>query len=166
MRPIDFSKDMRRFRPMVWHIVAISILIGVMALAPTIYNMTLYDRIIVGGSGEAVWPLLFGAAMAFSAEWFFRVVRSRQMAAFGARMDHVIGSKIFKQLLGFPTAITERASVSAQIARLRDFDSVRDFFTGALAPLFFELPLTAVYLAVMAMISPVLVLVPLALVAC
>ncbi len=160
-----FTDDLRRFAPVAAHILAISLLIGLAALGPTLYNMAVYNQIIMAGSVSVLWPFLLGAVLAFGVELSLRAIRSRQLAYFGARLDHVISHRVFRKFLSLPSAMTERASVSAQVARLRDFESVRDFFTGALAPLLFEMPLVAVYLAVMALLSPVLALVPLGLVA-
>jgi len=160
----SFTKELRRFSPMTAHIVTISLLIGVIALVPTFYNMTLYDQILTSGSVDGLWPFFAGAVLALAAEVGFRYLRGRQLSYFAARLDHFIGARIFRHLLDLPTGMTERASVSAQVARLRDFETVRDFFTGALAPLLFEMPLVFLYVGVMALVAPVLALVPLALI--
>lgn len=58
---------------------------------------------------------------------------------------------------------TERSAVSAQLARLKDFENVREFFTGPLATIIFEIPLVIIYLIVMGFIAHWLVLIPAAL---
>jgi ATP-binding cassette subfamily C protein/ATP-binding cassette subfamily C protein LapB len=56
--------------------------------------------------------------------------------------------------------MTERAAVSSQLARLRQFDTVRNFFAGQGALALLDLPFVFVFLLVMGSISGPIVLVP------
>ncbi len=58
------------------------------------------------------------------------------------------------------TSFTERATIGAQVARIKDFESVREFFTGPLATVFMELPFALFYFAVIALLGGVIALVP------
>ncbi len=159
------TNTVSRFYPLLRQIFAISLLIGVLALAPTWFNMAIYDQVIASGSGSELFMLTIGVILALSAEVWFRHLRAKQLAYFGARVDHFVSCSVFERLLFLPPVYTERAGVAAQIARLRDFESVREFFTGPLASLFFEMPLMVIYLAAMAILAGPLVLVPVALLA-
>jgi len=158
-----FSK-LKRFGPLLSQITLLSLVIGVLALAPTFYNMSVYDHVITSGSIRSLPALSVGVMLALVAELFLRHLRNRRLGYFGARMDHYISYSVFERLLFLPPIYSERASVSAQLARLRDFEAVREFFTGPLATLFFELPLIVLYIAVMAGIGTTLALTPVALV--
>ncbi|MES2905516.1 MAG: ATP-binding cassette domain-containing protein [Pseudomonadota bacterium] len=153
----------KRFHPVLRHILFCSLLVGALALAPTYYNMAIYDHVIASSSASGLLMLVAGAILALCAEIGLRQWRSKQLAYFGARVDHFVSCSVFQQLLFMPTSFTERASVSSQLARLRDFESVREFFTGPIATLLFEMPLIAIYLVAMAVIGGWLALVPLAL---
>lgn len=160
---VKIAKEARRFKPLLNQILLISLAIGVIALAPILFNRMLYDHVIAAGSTRSLPMLVTGVALAFAVELYLRHMRNRYLSHFGARTDHVVSCSVFERLLFLPPAYTERAAVSAQIARLRDFENVREFFTGPLATLFFELPLIGVYLAVMAVLSGWLTLVPIGL---
>ncbi len=162
---LGFREELRRFRPLLWQVLLISLLIGLAALAPTFYNMAIYDHILAAGTAKGLLMLLAGGVLALAAEMALRAVRTRRLSHFGARLDHVVGSAVMERLLALPPTFTERASVSAQLARLRDFESVREFFTGPLASLFFEMPLVVLYVGVMAVLSGWLTLVPIGLLA-
>jgi ATP-binding cassette subfamily C protein LapB len=162
--PPSLIKTLKRFLPLLQQALFLSMIIGGVSLAPTFFNMALYDHVIASGSGHELLMLLVGVLMALVVETVLRQVRGRRLAYFGARIDHYVSNSVFERLLFLPPAFTERASVSAQLARLRDFVSVREFFTGPLSLLFFEMPLVVVYLIVMAVLSHWLALVPLFLV--
>ncbi len=60
---------------------------------------------------------------------------------------------------------TERSTVAAQLARLKQFDSLRDFFTGPTAALVLELPFLILFLAVVAILGGEIAFIPLAMLA-
>ena len=149
-----------RFRPLLLQIMLYSLFIGLMALVPAFYNKAIYDEVIGAGSDASLNMLFAGAMLALAGEVALRVARSRQQSRLGARMDHYVSCSVFDHLMHLPPSFTERAPIASQIARLRDFESVREFFTGPLASMFFELPLVALYLAAAAIIGGWLVAIP------
>ena len=153
-------KIMKRFAPLLFQALLLSLLIGGISLAPTFFNMAIYDHVIASGSASELGMLLIGVLLALVAEIGMRQLRGRRLAYFGARIDHFVSCSVFERLLFLPPSFTERASVSAQLARLRDFTSVREFFTGPLSSLFFEMPLVIIYVVVMGFLSHWLALVP------
>ena len=160
----DIFHKIKRFAPLLAQITLFSLVIGVMALAPTFYNMSVYDHVITSGSIKSLPALAIGVMLALVAELVLRHIRNRRLSYFGARMDHFISYAVFERLLYLPPLYSERASVSAQLARLRNFEAVREFFTGPLASLFFELPLVVFYTVVMAIIGTTLAWTPMALI--
>jgi ATP-binding cassette subfamily C protein/ATP-binding cassette subfamily C protein LapB len=154
-------KTLKRFHPLLLQAFLLSLVIGVLALAPTFFNMAIYDYVIASGSPSELGMLSVGVMIGLIFEIGIRHLRARRLAYFGARIDHLVSCAVFERLLFLPPSFTERASVSAQLARLRDFASVREFFTGPLSSLFFEMPLIGVYIIVMAVLSHWLALVPL-----
>jgi ATP-binding cassette subfamily C protein/ATP-binding cassette subfamily C protein LapB len=73
----------------------------------------------------------------------------------------VRGVETFKKLLYLPPINIERSTVSAQLAQLKQFDSIRDFFTGANASIVLELPFVLLFLVVIAILAGAIALVPL-----
>ncbi len=155
-------QQMQRFKPLLNEIVVISLIIGGVSLAPILYNRSIYDHIIASGSSSGFAMMLAGVLAALGVEIALRTLRNRRLAFFGGRLDHYVSCSVFERLLFLPPVYTERSSVSSQLARLRDFESVREFFTGPLSSLFFELPLILVYLAAMGLIAGPLAFVPVA----
>ena len=158
--------ELRRFHPLLREIMLLSLIIGGVALAPILFNRVIYDHVIASGSIKGMDMLIAGVMLALVAEMVLRQARNRWLGFFGGRVDHFVSCSVFERLMYLPPNYTERASVSAQLARLRDFENVREFFTGPLATLLFEMPLVLIYLAVMGWIAQWLALVPVVLLLC
>lgn len=161
---ISIRREMHRFAPLLREVVLLSFLIGGIALAPIYFNRALFDHVIASGSIFGLPMLLTGALLALAVEVCLREFRNARLSQFGGRLDHYVSCSVFERLLFLPPLYTERSSVSAQLARLKDFENVREFFTGPLATLFFEMPLIALYLIVMAFLAKWLALIPLLLI--
>ena len=66
----------------------------------------------------------------------------------------------FQQVLYLPAMYTETAPVGGQMARLKEFESIREFFSGPLAESLLDLPFLFLFLGVIGIIGGPLVLVP------
>ncbi len=154
-----------RFRRQVGELLAITFLTNVLALAMPLFIMAVYDRVIGAESLETLFYLLVGVAFALGCDLVLRLVRARVLGYIGARIDMILGCAAFQQVVGLPLIMTERASVGAQLSRLKQFESVREFFTGQLAGVFLDLPFVLIFIAVIALIGGPLAFIPLALLA-
>jgi ATP-binding cassette subfamily C protein LapB len=105
-----------------------------------------------------------GAGIVIATNLALRSVRARAMAYFGARIDALIGMKAFEVILNMPVSMVEAAPVDTQISRLRQFESMRDFFTGTLASSVVDVPFIFIFLIAIALWGGNLVWVPISLI--
>ncbi|MBR9970613.1 peptidase domain-containing ABC transporter [Magnetospirillum sulfuroxidans] len=155
-----FRTVLDRFRPLFWQAFFVTLFLNVMALATPIFVMNVYDKVIGTNSMPLLVALCAGVAFALTFDAILRAVRARILAFIGARLDNIMGNNIFQHILSLPPGFTERATIGAQVARIKDFESVREFFTGPLATVFMELPFAIFYFAIIFMLGGVLALVP------
>jgi ATP-binding cassette subfamily C protein/ATP-binding cassette subfamily C protein LapB len=155
-----FRATLGRFRPLIWQMFATSLLTNLLALAMPLFVMSVYDKVIASGSKETLVYLLIGVSLAVVFDQALRAIRSRMIAYVGARLDSIVGNAIFERILTLAPAYTERATLGSQVARIKNFDTVREFFTGALATVALELPFMALYLGVIFALGHTLVLIP------
>jgi ATP-binding cassette subfamily C protein LapB len=160
-----FAALVGRFSGAFWQILVTCLALNIFALAPPIFIMLVYDRVISPYDLSALGVLAAGVSMALLAEWALRDIRSEGLAWMTARLDNLVGSKIFAHLIGLPPALIERASVAAQVARIRTFESVRDFFSSAVFLSFLEIPFVLIAIGVMWAIAGALTLVPICMIA-
>jgi ATP-binding cassette, subfamily C, bacterial LapB len=135
-----------RFTPLVWQVGLISVLVQFGTLTVPFFVMLTYDQIISAHSVSALPLLALGVGLALAAEWLLRALRVHALAWFGSRMNAIVCSTVFERLLFLPAVHTERAAVASQIARIKAFESVRDFLTGATFLTLIEMPFTVVLL--------------------
>ncbi|MBI2236071.1 MAG: ATP-binding cassette domain-containing protein [Magnetospirillum sp.] len=155
-----FRTVIERFRPLFWQAFLVTLLLNLFSLSTPLFVMAVYDKVIATGSMPMLVALSIGVVMALAADTVLREVRARILAFVGARLDNIMGNNIFQHILSLPPGFTERATIGAQVARIKDFESVREFFTGPLATVFMELPFAIFYFAIIGMLGGILALVP------
>lgn len=155
------SRLLRRFKPFVAQLLLISALSNILSITAPLFVMIVYDRVIALHALDVLPMLIVGMAIAIGADLYLRTLRSRLLGTLAARTDYLIGTTTFAKLLRLPLSFTEGPPIGAQIARLREFQAVRDLFAGPAAAAIVDFPFTVVALGAVAIIAGWLVLVPL-----
>lgn len=159
-----FDTVARRFRALVVKMFGITFVTSLLALAVPLFTMTVYDRVIAAQSREMLVYLAVGVVFALGVDLILRIIRARILAYVGARIDMILGAAAFQQIMHLPVIMTERATIGAQVSRLKQFEAVREFFIGPLAGVFLELPFVVLFIAVIAIIAGPLAWIPVILV--
>lgn len=159
-----FSNLLQRFQKMIIHLLGMTFIINMAALLVPLFIMVIYDKVIGAKSAETLPYLVSGAAILLAADLGLRYLRAKLLGVTAGRMDYLIGVETFKRMLYLPPLYTERSTVAAQLSRLKQFDSVRDFFTGPSAAVALELPFVIIFLIVIGILGGVIALIPLAMV--
>ncbi len=159
-----FTQILKRFRKLVKHLVAMTFMLNIIAMFVPLFIMVVYDNVIGARSTNSIPYLLIGIAIALACELIFRLVRSKTLGLLAGRLDYIIGVETFKKIMSLPPALTERSTVISQLSRLRQFESIRDFFTGPSATLFLELPFVLLFIVLLAVLGGSIALVPIAMI--
>ena len=161
-----FYSLLSRFKHLVIHLLAMTFLINFVALSVPLFIMVIYDKVIGVKSIETLPYLISGVALLLVADLILRYLRAQLIGSVAGRIDYLIGTETFKQLLFLPPVFTERSTVAAQLSRLKQFDSVRDFFTGSNAAMTLEIPFTILFVGVIAILAGWLAAIPVAVIIC
>ncbi|MDH3664646.1 MAG: ABC transporter transmembrane domain-containing protein, partial [Alphaproteobacteria bacterium] len=159
-----FRITLERFRSTLSQIFMISLLLNSVSLATPIFVMLVYDIIIGGLSTNGLGYLVLGVVLAIGVEAALRYIRLRSIAWLGSRADYIVNVSIFDRLVHIPPMYTERSSVSADIARIKAFESVRDFFTSPTLIAILELPFVIVLLICIAVLAGPVAAIPVVLI--
>ncbi len=157
-----FYKLIHRFKHLIIHLLAMTCLINFVALAVPLFVMVIYDKVIGAKSAETLPYLITGVAMLLFADLILRYLRAQLLGSIAGRIDYLIGTETFRQLLFLPPVFTERSTVASQLSRLKQFDSVRDFFTGPNAAMTLEVPFAILFISVIALLAGWLAIIPVA----
>jgi len=157
-----FYRLLHRFKHLVFHLLAMTFLINFVALTVPLFIMVIYDKVIGAKSIETLPYIITGVAVLLVADLILRYLRAQLLGSVAGRIDYLIGTETFRQLLFLPPVFTERSTVAAQLSRLKQFDSVRDFFTGPNAAMTLEIPFAILFISVIAILAGWLALIPVA----
>src|SRR3954451_15506710 len=111
------------------HIALAAFLINMLALATPLFTMSVYDRVIPNGAIPSLIALSIGMGVAVVFDFVLRTVRSRMIDVTGKTVDVVLAANIFEHVLSLKMA-QRPTSVGILANQLREFDSVREFFTS------------------------------------
>ena len=142
-----------RFRPLLWHAAGLSLLMNVFTLAMPIFSMAIYDRVIGAHAADTLPLLTIGVLLALGLEHVIRWLRIRIASWIGSRSGILATASMFERLLFLPASLIEQASVSSQLARIRAFESVRDFITGPAFLTILEVPFLGLLVLVIALLA-------------
>jgi ATP-binding cassette subfamily C protein LapB len=142
-----------RFRPLIVLCLVLTMGINVLALGSPIFVLLIYDRLIPSGNVSLIPWMLVGLAISLAVDGILRRLRARILSYMGARGEYIIGSTIFQRILSLPATSIEQVPVGSQVARIKDFESLRDLFVGPLALIAYELPGTVVYVVVLTLVD-------------
>ena len=156
------SNLVRRFRSFAVQLLAISAASNVLSIAIPLFVMAVYDRVIALNALDVLPMLVVGIAIAIAGDLYLKALRANLLGTMAARIDYLIGTQTFAKLLRLPLSYTDGPPVAAQIARLREFQALRDLFAGPAAGAVIDFPFTLIALGVVAALAGPLVMVPLA----
>ena len=136
----------------VMNVALLSFIANLLMLAPTIYMLQLYDRVMLSKNELTLLSvtLLIGAfivAMAF-AEWLRSAITIKAGVKFDQTLNATLFSVSFERLFTSNTAQTNDA--------IQDLTNIRQFMTSNGLFALFDMPWTLIYVAVLFILSPFL----------
>jgi ATP-binding cassette subfamily C protein LapB len=149
-----------RFWPTWMYIVLAAFIINVLGLALPLFVMNVYDRVIPNNSIPTLWALAAGVALALGADFLLRMLRATVIENSGRRIDMKVSASLFEQALD--ATMASRSARAGEFANhIREFESVRDFFTSTSITSVIDLLFIGIFLGLLWLIVGELALVPL-----
>lgn len=137
-----------------------ALLINVFAMAMPMFTMNVYDRVVPNNAMETLWVLAIGIFLVLLFNYFLSTARAYVVDSASKRIDVRLSSLIMERVLDLRME-GKPVSVGSFAANLRSFEAIRDFIASASITTLVDLPFVLLFLAVLAWISPWLVLPPL-----
>jgi ATP-binding cassette subfamily C protein LapB len=124
-----FWSIVSRFWPNYGHVAIAALIVNVLGLAAPLFTMNVYDRVVPNGAIPSLIALSIGMTLAIVFDFILRTIRSRIIDMTGKKIDVVLAANIFEHVQSVKMA-QRPASVGILANQIRDFDSVREFFTS------------------------------------
>ncbi|HEX4192802.1 MAG TPA: ABC transporter transmembrane domain-containing protein, partial [Stellaceae bacterium] len=147
-----------------WHVythaIVASLVVNLVALASPLFVMNVYDRVVPNNATATLWVLASGVFVAFLFDFILRTARSYFVDSAGKNADVVLASKLFEHVMGMRYE-ARPASSGALAANLREYETLREFFTSATLLSFADLPFALLFILIIGLIAGPVALVPL-----
>ena len=156
-----FWGTLAKFWPIYSHVLIGSALINCFALASPLFIMNVYDRVVPNNAIETLWVLAFGVMIVFGFEFVMRNLRTYFVDVAGKNADIIIASRLLEQLMSMKLA-NRGPSTGAMANNLREFESLREFFTSGTVLALVDLPFIFLFIGVIWMVAGPVAYVPMA----
>ena len=140
-------------------VIIASIVINLFVLANPLFVMNVYDRIVPNNALESLWTLAIGITVMYLFDFLLKYLRSYFLEVAGKKADVLMSAKLFEQTLGL-TMRHRPDRVGVFASHLKEFDSIRNFFTSSTIATLVDLPFVIIFLIVIYIIGGPIVIVP------
>lgn len=134
-------------------------LANILGLSTSVFIMVVYDRVLPNEAMESLVALTLGVGLALGFDFALKLLRAGFIDRAGQKADMFMGRRIFDQVLNI--RMTSRTgSTGAMASTVREFETLREFFTSATLVAVVDLPFIAVFVFTIYLIGGPLALIP------
>ena len=144
---------LQKSRDIFASVLLASILINLFVIATPLFTMNVYDKVVPNDALETLWVLAIGIVVVYLFDTTLRFVRNYLLEIAGKKSDIIMSSILFSQTLNLKMSQWPK-SVGAFASQLRDFESIRNFFTASTLATLVDLPFAIIFLVVIFYIGP------------
>lgn len=154
-----FWSAVRKLWPTYALVALAAAFINIIALATPLFTMNVYDRVLPNKAMPTLWVLALGLGTALVFDVLLKTLRSWLIDAAGRRADVLLASRIYEHVLGIEMK-SKPATTGSFASHLKEFESVREFFTSTTIASFTDMVFFGVFIFVIYQIGGVIALVP------
>ena len=155
-----FWESLLKYKKVYIDVIVASLVVNILSIFSSLFSMNVYDRVIPNQAHETLWALAIGVFIAYIFDFLLRTLRSYFVDTANKKGDNEISAMLFERVMGL--RLEHRPASSGSMANtLKEFDSLRDFFTSATLLSVVDLPFVLIFILVIGWIGGLLFLVPL-----
>ena len=148
-----------KFWPIYKHVIMATLTINILAIASPLFVMNVYDRVVPNNALDTLWVLASGVMIAFVFDFILRNLRGYFVDTAGKNADIIITSKLMQHLMAI--RLDQKPDSTGSLANnLREFESLREFFSSTTLLALVDLPFIAIFIGIIGYIAGPLALVP------
>ncbi|MHA3980606.1 type I secretion system permease/ATPase [Halovulum sp. GXIMD14794] len=125
---------------------------NILAVATALFSMQVYDRVVPNNAFDTLWVLASGVAIAIALELVLRIMRASLVDVSGRDLDLRLSAQLFDKVTNMRLE-HQPASTGVFANQVRDFATVREFFTSGTVTAICDLPFVLIFLGVIWMIG-------------
>jgi ABC-type bacteriocin/lantibiotic exporter with double-glycine peptidase domain len=117
-------------RHAVWQLVAASLFLNLFALAPPLFMMTVYNKVITHNALDTLDILVLGMVLVYSLEALLRGLRSYVASHAGTKLDALLSKEVAHRILYAPFDEFRATSTGLIREKFGQLDVIQQFFTS------------------------------------
>lgn len=147
-----FWRVFRQEMPVFNKVLIAAFFANLLAAVASFFSLQVYDRVIPTKSEETLWALLIGVLIAFALEAALRIARSNLLDYSGKKIDIQSSAFLLRRLMGLRLK-ADSPSPNHLSQMMREFNSVREFFTEAAVGSLIDIPFAILFLFIIYLIG-------------
>jgi ATP-binding cassette subfamily C protein LapB len=140
-------------------VIVASFLINLFVMATPIFTMNIYDRVVPNNAIDTMWVFATGIVVLYVFDMILKFLRSYFLENAGKKSDIIMSSLIYEQVLNMKMS-HKPSSIGSFASNLKDFDSIRNFFTSSSIATMIDLPFAIIFLFIIYIIGSWMVVIP------
>ncbi len=129
-----------------------TMMINLFVLVVPFFTMAVYDRVIPSNALSSLTALALGALAVLLFDFIVKNIRTYLIEAAGRRIDNHLGVAVFARLIKLKAAA--RSQPAGQLAAtIKDYETLRNFMSGATITLLGDLPFAVLFIAVIGLVG-------------
>ncbi len=141
-------------------VIIAAMLTNFLGLSSSLFTMVVYDRVVPNEATESLIALTLGILLALGFDFVIKSLRAQFIDRAGKGADIRMSRMIFDKILNLRLDTRQRKS-GALATIVREFDTLREFFTSATLVAIVDLPFVFFFIWVISLIAGPLALIPL-----
>jgi ATP-binding cassette subfamily C protein len=143
--PKPFADALRSCRPHFVAAATFSFLLNLLFLAPTLYMLQVYDRVVATGGKTTLLFVTLALAIALVTLTALDAIRSRLMIRASIRLEEAVAPLLLKRMMS--------VGGPANVQAMRDLDTVRQTVGSPVATALFDAPFAPIFIIVSFMLN-------------
>lgn len=139
------KNHLMKYWPIYIDVGVASLFANLLAVATSLFALQIYDRVVPNDAFDTLFILTTGVVIAIIFDFTLRLLRAYLLDVTGKKLDLEISSRLFSQVL-FMRLKAKPQSTGVFASQLREFDSVREFFTSTTAATISDFPFILLFL--------------------
>ncbi|WP_054159308.1 peptidase domain-containing ABC transporter [Rhizobium sp. AAP43] len=142
-----------RFPRIPYVMILLSLALAVTGILFPLAIAVFFGEVIRLSTFSTMPQLVVGLLMLATFETVFVLQRAKISAWLASRLEFLVNTSSFAQILRLSPMLSERAAPTTQAARLRSFESIRDFCSGPTFSTLLDLPISLLSLVFVGIVS-------------
>ena len=147
-----FWGTLARAWPLYTEVAIASVLVNAFTVLAPLFSMNVYDRVVPNKALDTFWVLAVGVMIMYLFDLGLKLLRGYFIDVAGRRADIALSSGLFEQVMGMRLD-AGRQSVGSLANNLREFESLREFFTSATMVTLIDLPFVVLFIMVIGLVG-------------